>query len=117
MNNTAKKRIDRRNRNKEITFKIFALIAIVGIITIMISIKGISVKASDDSNKTKLYKYYTSVDINSNDTLWTLEDQYNNGSESKQTYINNIMELNNLTSDTIYSGKQILVYYFSPEER
>ena len=62
-----------------------------------------------------LKKYYTSVEVTSDDTLWSLEADYNNGLEDRNTYINNIMQLNNMTSDTIITGNHLLLYYYSSE--
>ena len=57
-------------------------------------------------------KYYTSVTIEQHDTLWSLESQYNNGTEDRDTYINNIKQLNHMSNDTIIDGSYILLYYY-----
>lgn len=111
----SKKRIERIRRNKEIAAKLLSVLAVISVLVIIINLKGIIVKASDDSNKERLYKYYTSVCIDSDDTLWSLEEEYNNGPENKATYIKNLKELNNMSSDSIYSGRNLLVYYYSTE--
>jgi hypothetical protein len=46
------------------------------------------------------------------DTLWSLESQYNNGTEDRDTYINNIKQLNHMSNDTIIDGSYILLYYY-----
>lgn len=70
-----------------------------------------------DSNRTRTYKYYTTVSVEDNDTLWSLADRYNNGDEDTASYINNIMQMNDLSSDTIHSGKNLVIYYYSTEIR
>lgn len=45
----------------------------------------------------------TTVSVEDNDTLWSLADRYNNGDEDTASYINNIMQMNDLSSDTIHS--------------
>ena len=35
----------------------------------------------------------------------------NNGDEDTASYINNIMQMNDLSSDTIHSGKNLVIYY------
>ena len=92
-------------------------IIICSILIFAVSIGGIIVKASDDSNKTRTYKYYTTISVEDNDTLWTLADRYNNGNEDTTSYINNIMQMNDLSSDTIHSGKNLIIYYYSTETR
>ncbi|MFQ8900610.1 MAG: hypothetical protein ACLR7D_00315 [Lachnospira eligens] len=44
-------------------------------------------------------------------------DRYNNGDEDTASYINNIMQMNDLSSDTIHSGKNLVIYYYSTEIR
>ena len=50
--------------------------------------------------------------IEQHDTLWSLESQYNNGTEDRDTYINNIKQLNHMSNDTIIDGSYILLYYY-----
>ena len=52
------------------------------------------------------------VMIEQHDTLWSLESQYNNGTEDRDTYINNIKLLNHMSNDTIIDGSYILLYYY-----
>ncbi|MGN0327519.1 MAG: LysM peptidoglycan-binding domain-containing protein [Lachnospira sp.] len=84
-------------------------------IAAIISLGSIIVKASDNNHKKEEYKYYTSITIEDNDTLWSIEDKYNNGNEDKNTYINNIIQLNNMNSDVIKKGANLLVYYYSDQ--
>ena len=81
----------------------------------VITLGSIMVKASETDTRPYLKKYYTSVEVTSDDTLWSLEADYNNGLEDRNTYINNIMQLNNMTSDTIITGNHLLLYYYSSE--
>ena len=93
------------------TVKSLRMVIICSILIFAVSIGGIIVKASDDSNRTRTYKYYTTVSVEDNDTLWSLADRYNNGDEDTASYINN------LSSDTIHSGKNLVIYYYSTEIR
>ena len=120
----AKKRNDRRKRNRQMTVKSLRMVIICSILIFAVSIGGIIVKASDDSNRTRTYKYYTTVSVEDNDTdtdgndsFWSLADRYNNGNEDTTSYINNIMQMNDLSSDTIHSGKNLVIYYYSTEVR
>ena len=50
------------------------------------------------------------------ENLRTLIEFYTKGyAISDDTYINNIMQLNNMTSDTIITGNHLLLYYYSSE--
>ena len=39
------------------------------------------------------------------------------GEADTASYINNIMQMNDLSSDTIHSGKNLVIYYYSTEIR
>lgn len=84
------------------------LLLINSILLIML-LGTIIVNASDTKQPDK---YYTSVMIEQHDTLWSLESQYNNGAEDRDTYINNIKLLNHMSNDTIIDGSYILLYYY-----
>ncbi len=84
------------------------LLLINSILLIML-LGTIMVNASDTKQPDK---YYTSVMIEQHDTLWSLESQYNNGTEDRDTYINNIKQLNHMSNDTIIDGSYILLYYY-----
>lgn len=84
------------------------LLLINSILLIML-LGTIMVNASDTKQPDK---YYTSVMIEQHDTLWSLESQYNNGTEDRDTYINNIKLLNHMSNDTIIDGSYILLYYY-----
>ena len=104
--------IHSKNHHRSLNdFQIKFFIASIFIITIIFIIAiNINAKASVN-NQDSTHKYYTSVEIDNNDNLWNLESKYNNTDDDKITYINNIMKLNNLASDTIYSGESIILYY------
>lgn len=84
------------------------LLLINSILLIML-LGTIIVNASDTKQPDK---YYTSVMIEQHDTLWSLESKYNNGTEDRDTYINNIKQLNHMSDDTIIDGSYILLYYY-----
>lgn len=71
------------------------------------------VKASDKAGIPAQSKYYTSITVQDHDTLWDLAQQYNPGDISRTVFINEIKQMNNMTSDTIYSGQSLLIYYYS----
>ena len=61
-----------------------------------------------------MYKYFTSVTVNADDTLWDIANEYSY-KEQPKTYVNNIMSINNMTDETIYSGQDLIIYYYSDE--
>lgn len=84
-------------------------ILLINAILLIMLFGTIMVNASDTKQPDK---YYTSVMIEQHDTLWSLESQYNNGTEDRDTYINNIKQLNHMSNDTIIDGSYILLYYY-----
>ena len=74
------------------------------------------VKGADTSKPDNIqYKYYTSIDIEKNDTLWSIASEYNTNSTDSASYIREIMELNQMNSDCIYQGQHLIIYYYSDE--
>ena len=73
------------------------LIALTGIGGRMI-IANASVKEGQNA----LERYYTSI---------TIED-CNTGAENKEQYIRSIMQMNHMSSDILYSGQNLIIYYY-----
>ena len=66
--------------------------------------------------ETAYYKYYTNVEIQPGDTLWTLADGYLENYESKELYIDEVIELNSLSDNgRIISGQSLILPYYSQE--
>ena len=62
------------------------------------------------------YKYYKSIQIEKGDSLWSIAKEYRTDAyESTQEYIEELMELNNLTSDEIHHGQYLIVAYYDSE--
>ncbi|MBQ4284751.1 MAG: LysM peptidoglycan-binding domain-containing protein [Lachnospira sp.] len=80
-----------------------------------IGIYGILVVNADEvsSLKNSPVKYYTSITVEQGDTLWNIADEYRPAECSRNSYIKDIMELNNMGTDTLYAGQNIIVYYMS----
>ena len=63
------------------------------------------------------YKYYTSLEIKSGDTLWGIASQYGtDGYNNLQEYVEEVKSLNNLKGDTIHSGQFLIIPYYSYED-
>ncbi|MGN0318793.1 MAG: LysM peptidoglycan-binding domain-containing protein [Lachnospira sp.] len=98
----------RRRRNKVMALKLTILVVCFAIIVSLGSvIANASVKHSAPN------KYYTSITISSDDTLWDIACEYNNGDEDINTYISNIKRINHMSSDTLYKDCSLIVYYYS----
>ena len=90
-------------------------IMLIAALIITVSLSGIFiVNASDSESDNKVNRYYTSISVKPEQTLWDIAEEYCNN-EDKISYINEIMSMNNMDADTIYSGRNILIYYYSDE--
>ena len=63
------------------------------------------------------YKYYTSVQIQPGDSLWSLADRYADCEHyaSQEQYITEVMNMNHLTGEDIYAGNYLILPYYSTE--
>lgn len=68
--------------------------------------------ASVKEGQNALERYYTSITIEDCDTLWDIEARYNTGAENKEQYIRSIMQMNHMSSDILYSGQNLIIYYY-----
>ena len=70
----------------------------------------------ESEENTIRYKYYTTVYITRNMTLWDIAEEYISEEYSdKRAYIDEVMEINQLTNDKLSYGSTICVPYYSDE--
>ena len=90
---------------------IHAILAAVLLIAVT-GIGGRIANASVKDEQNALERYYTSITIEDCDTLWDIEARYNTGAENKEQYIRSIMQMNHMSSDILYSGQNLIIYYY-----
>lgn len=71
--------------------------------------------SSNASDGDMLYKYYTSVEVQPGDTLWTIADKYMQDETDRADYIQELKEMNHLQNDSIHAGDYLTVAYYSHE--
>ena len=95
------------------------VIAIAGILIVsLLILLGSSIRTFASSRDNKpLHKYYTSIQIEKGDSLWTLSDKYIvDGVYSKDDFIKETSELNHLTNhDELHAGDYLTIAYYSTE--
>ena len=62
------------------------------------------------------YKYYTSMEIQSGDTLWSIADEIAStyGLDTRKC-VKELKFMNNLTGDTIHVGNYLTVFYYETQ--
>ena len=61
-------------------------------------------------------RYYTSIEIKQGDSLWGIASRYKLESESIADYIDEIIDMNQLSSEQITAGKSLMIYYYVYQE-
>ena len=93
-------------------------IAVAFIIIIAVSLAFIffSTYAAAENSR-ELHTYYTSYEIESGDTLWTIADKFMTPEYSdKATFKKKKKKLNHISSDNITAGNYLVIEYLAYEE-
>ncbi len=102
MNTILNNRLDKRR---------ISFIGGVVVIALILVILGTSVASAKDIDNSKP-KYYTSITIESGDTLWSIAEEYMYDEyDSVEEYVNELIKINGLTSDKLYAGNNLVVVY------
>lgn len=93
------------------------LISIGAALIIFLFIFGVSSNLRNVNASTHNEKYFKCIDIEADDTLWSIAEEYMTEEySSTEEYIDEIKSINNLMSDKIYSGATLVIpYYASPK--
>ena len=102
----------RRQREMKKNFLILVM-TICLIITCTISMNGFRSNAKDGSTEVS-YKYYKSISVANNDTLWSIAEQYMDAEhyDSISDYIQEVKCMNHLTDDMINYGDYLVIPYY-----
>ena len=105
----------RRQREMKKNFLILVM-TICLIVTCTISMSGFRSNAKDDSTAVS-YKYYKSITVANNDTLWSIAETYMDKEhyDSITDYIEEVKDMNALTDDVIHYGEYLIIPYYGSE--
>lgn len=93
----------------------YIMVLIILVITFLCGLFYTNVSAKEE-NPAEYYKYYTSIEVKSGDTLWSIANRYMNEKYSSvQEYIDEVMYMNNMTSDQIIEGHYLTISYYSDQ--
>ena len=85
---------------------VFLSLAIAGLLAVCGTSKA---SAAPDHEPVR---YYTSIKIEQGDSLWEIASRYKLESESSSEYIDEIISMNQLSSEQITAGKSLMIYYY-----
>ena len=108
---------NRIRRQREIRKNFIILIMTVCLITTCtLSLSGFRSNAKDDSTEVS-YKYYKSITVASDDTLWSIAEKYMDEDhyDSITDYIGEVKRMNSLTDDVINYGEYLVIPYYDSE--
>ncbi len=89
------------------------MVGVVVILSLLLSIILFTNRAAAEENRT-VYTYYTSYEIQSGDTLWSIADQFMGPDfTDKDDFIENIKTINHLGDDNITAGNFLVIEYSS----
>ncbi len=110
-----KQKMQRRRKRevrKHITLMLLGVVLVIGI---FLSFHAINSKANSDLSGVK-YKYFTSISVAYGETLWSLADQYaDEHYKNNEAYINEVIQINHLSSEKILAGQYLVIPYYSSE--
>lgn len=111
---------EQRIRNKMIRRKlelrrkmILFLLTFCLVITVSIGISGFLSNAKNPDSRIS-YKYYTSITVSGDDTLWSIAEKYMDPEhyQSANDYIQEVKNMNHLKNDVITYGEHLIVPYY-----
>lgn len=109
-------RNNRRRRQRELRRHIIiSVLTLCLALTFAFCITSINTKAKDSSEAVEI-KYYTSITVSAGDSLWSLASEHmGNHYASASDYIDEVMNMNALSDETIYAGQHLIIPYYSTE--
>lgn len=100
-----------RKKKKYYPKRIAAAALIIGFLIILVTAEPAN---ADGTYEGARYKYYTSVYVEQGDSLWSIaEEHWTKEYSDICVYIQEIKQLNQITSDTIQSGTYLCIPYYS----
>ena len=114
-----KERARMKKRRQLAKRRMILLLAALFVITVGSIVCGsIFSSAKNPATDIPQHKYYKSITIEQGDSLWSIAQEYSTDAyEDTQEYIDELIQLNGLTSKTIHEGQHLVVAYYDTEIR
>jgi cell division protein YceG involved in septum cleavage len=95
----------------------FAIILVIAVLVLL----GSSIRAFASSKAAEVpkYKYYTSIQVEKGDSLWSIANDYAvDGVMDREDFIDEVCSLNHISEkDVLRSGDHLVVVYYSDEKK
>ena len=110
-------RVNRMKRRRELRKHILTLV-LTFVLVITCSMMFFTVKTkAQNRDEAVYYKYYKSITVSRGDSLWIYAAEYADEDhyDSYQNYIDEVLQMNGLSSESITAGQHLIVPYYSAE--
>lgn len=93
------------------------ILAVILIMFVFLLIGNSILTFASSRNETPVHKYYTSVQLQKGDSLWSLADEYAASDyASREQFMDEVCKLNKISKEnTLHSGEYLVVSYYAPE--
>jgi len=103
------KKIQKESTQKKITVLFCSIVAVVMFCSIIFG--TINTQAAPSKTATK---YYTSIQVESGDTLWAIANEYITSEYANlNEYIDEVCAINHIAEDEIHAGQYLVVPYYA----
>ncbi len=101
-------------RIRQLHRRIF-LVVLTAVLVLLLTVSYHAILSEATTNDKDIsFKYYTSIEIQHGDSLWTLAKEYA-GEEyaSAEDYIHEVMQINHMREETLIAGQYLIIPYYS----
>ena len=93
---------------------LFYLLIAIAIMVTVICVFAMTSNAKQDHN---MYKYYTSVQVEDGNSLWSIAEEYSDLDTyaSYIDYIDEVKQINHISGDDIHAGEYLTIPYYSAQ--
>ncbi|MDE6739732.1 MAG: LysM peptidoglycan-binding domain-containing protein [Lachnospiraceae bacterium] len=106
-------RRNRVRRQREM-MKNFLILVMTVCLIVTCSVALSSFRSNAKADTVPSYKYYKSIVVSNNDTLWSIAEEYMDGEHytSINDYIKEVKAMNSLSDDSIQYGRHLVIPYY-----
>lgn len=109
-----KRRTCARAVNQRVVMIAVTLMVLLG--GVLLGSSFIGSRTSQASNEIQRTKCYTSIRVEEGDSLWEIAEKYmGDDYESRQAFIEEVVQLNHIGEDEIHAGEYLVVPYYETE--